>query len=227
MTRPLLEVLVEDRSTEQALRHLIPLIAPHCSFNIRSFDGKRGLMKRLPGRLRGYAERVRYDPNLRIVVVVDLDDDNCHELKKTLEDMTRSAGLTSLRSVRTAQIPIVATRIAIEELEAWFVGDVGALRTAYPRIPQSLGLAECGSHARVCSPVLAARHNFREPDDVRGGTWEALERLLQSHGYHNGGMRKIALADEVARHMDVENNRSTSFCCLRDGIRRLTNWKVA
>jgi hypothetical protein len=211
MTRPLLEVLVEDRSTEQALRHLIPLIAPHCSFNIRSFDGKHGLMKRLPGRLRGYAQRVRYDPNLRIVVVVDLDDDNCHELKKTLEDMTRSAGLTSLRSVRTAQIPIVATRIAIEELEAWFVGDVGALRTAYPRIPQS----------------LAARHNFREPDDVRGGTWEALERLLQSHGYHNGGMRKIALADEVARYMDVENNRSTSFCCLRDGIRRLTNWKVA
>lgn len=211
MTRPLLEVLVEDRSTEQALRHLIPQIAPHCSFNIRSFDGQRGLMKRLPGRLRGYAERVRYDPNLRIVVVVDLDDDNCHELKKTLEDMTRSAGLTSLRSVRTAQIPIVATRIAIEELEAWFVGDVGALRTAYPRIPQS----------------LAARHNLREPDDVRGGTWEAVERLLQSHGYHHGGMRKIALADEVARHMDVENNRSTSFCCLRDGIRRLTNWKVA
>ena len=165
MTRQLLEVLVEDRSTEQALRHLMPLIAPHCSFNIRSFDGKHGLMKRLPGRLRGYAERVRYDPNLRIVVVVDLDDDNCHELKKTLEDMTRSAGLTSLRSVRTAQIPIVATRIA--------------------------------------------------------------KRLLQSHSYHNGGMRKIALADEVARHMDVENNRSTSFCCLRDGIRSLTSWKVA
>jgi hypothetical protein len=82
MTRQLLEVLVEVRSTEQALRHLIPLIAPHCSFNIRSFDGKRGLMRRLPGRLRGYAERVGHDPNLRLVVVVDLDDDDCHELRR-------------------------------------------------------------------------------------------------------------------------------------------------
>jgi len=211
MTGLRLEVLVEDRSTEQALRHLIPRITPDCLFNIRSFDSKHALMKRLPSRLQGYAEHVRFDASLRIVVIVDLDDDDCHELKKILEDAAGAAGLLSLSLAQGAEMPVIATRIAIEELEAWFIGGVEALRAAYPRVPQS----------------LAARQKFRVPDDVRGGTWEAVERLLQSFGYHTGGLRKIALADEVARHMDVENNRSASFRCLRDGIRRLTNWKVA
>lgn len=210
MNTPRLEVLVEDRSTEQALRHLIPRITPGHSFNIRSFDGKQALLKRLPGRLRGYAEQIRFDPDLRVVVIVDLDDDDCCELKNALEGFAASSGLASLRSARDTEVPIVATRIAIVELEAWFIGDVDALRAAYPRVPQS----------------LAARQKFRMPDDVRGGTWEALEELLQSYGYHDGGLRKIALADDVARHMDVERNRSGSFCCLRDGLRSLTSWKA-
>ena len=207
-----LEILVEDRSTEQALHHLVPKIAPgsFVEFNIRSFDGKHALLKRLPDRLRGYADRFRFDPGLRILVVVDLDDDDCNELKQKLEAMATSSGIPTLRSANSAELPVVATRIAIEELEAWFIGDIHALRTVYPRVPQSLG----------------ERHKFRLPDAVKGGTWEALERLLQSHGYHQGGLRKIALADEVARHMDVEANRSPSFCCLRDGLRRLTSWKA-
>src|SRR5664279_2165607 len=124
MTGLRLEVLVEDRSTEQALRHLIPRITPDCLFNIRSFDSKHALMKRLPSRLQGYAEHVRFDASLRIVVIVDLDDDDCHELKKILEDAAGAAGLLSLSLAQGAEMPVIATRIAIEELEAWFIGDV-------------------------------------------------------------------------------------------------------
>lgn len=210
MISPRLEVLVKDRSTEQALLHLIPRIVPGQSFSIRSFDGKHSLLKRLPDRLQGYAEQLRFDPDLRIVVIIDLDDDECLELKAALEDAARTAGLPTLRSSRQGEAPVVATRIAVEELGAWFIGDVDALRSAYPRIPSSLAL----------------KQNFRLPDGVRGGTWEALERLLPSRGYHEGGLRKIALANEVARHMNPEINRSGSFCCLRDGLRSLINWKV-
>lgn len=85
-------------------------------------------------------------------------------------------------------------RIAIEELEAWFFGDIQALRAAYPRLSANLG----------------QRERYRDPDAIPGGTWECLERELRQVGYHKGGLQKIALARDVARHMQPERNRSQS-----------------
>jgi Domain of unknown function (DUF4276) len=102
---------------------------------------------------------------------------------------------------------VVLNRVAVEELEAWFFGDVPALSRAYPRVPGTLG----------------AQTRFRDPDNIRGGTWEALERLLKKHGYHTGGLVKTVVAEKIAQHMDVERNRSESFCAFRDGVRRLVS----
>jgi hypothetical protein len=96
----------------------------------------------------------------------------------------------------------VLNRLAIEELEAWFFGDVGALRAAYPGIPSSLG----------------ERANYRDPDAIRGGTWEALERELQRAGHHREGLAKIKAAQEIAAHMAPERNRSRSFQAFRQGL---------
>jgi len=60
----------------------------------------------------------------------------------------------------------VVNRIAIEELEAWYFGDVEAICDAYPGVPRT----------------LAQRNGMREPDEIRGGTWEALERVVQRAG---------------------------------------------
>lgn len=105
--------------------------------------------------------------------------------------------------------PVVATRIAVEELEAWFLGDVDALRDVYPRLPAT----------------LPHRQAFRDPDAINGGCWEASERLLQKHGYHPAGLPKIDVADQVARRMNISSNRSSSFVQFRDGVRRLAQWK--
>ncbi|MGH3928087.1 MAG: hypothetical protein ACRDTT_35370, partial [Pseudonocardiaceae bacterium] len=56
---------------------------------------------------------------------------------------------------------------------------------------------------------------------IAGGTWEALERVLQARGYHLGGLAKVAAATEIAEHMNVDVNRSRSFLVFRDGVRRL------
>ncbi|HUW30965.1 MAG TPA: DUF4276 family protein, partial [Planctomycetota bacterium] len=84
-------------------------------------------------------------------------------------------------------------RLAIEELEAWYFGDWEAVRAAYPRLPGT----------------IPAR--YRDPDAVKGGTWEALERLMQKAGYFRGGLRKIELAGMVAPNMDPARNASSSF----------------
>lgn len=93
----------------------------------------------------------------------------------------------------------VVNRLAIEELEAWFFGDWEAVRRAYPRV----------------NPNVPAQARYRQPDAIRGGTWEALERVLQSAGYFASGLRKIEAARAVAAHMEPTRNASPSFQALR------------
>jgi len=100
----------------------------------------------------------------------------------------------------------VLNRIAIEELEAWFFGDVEAVCTAYPGVPAT----------------LANRAPYRDPDAVAGGTWEALGRVLKQAGHHGSGLRKGEAARAIAEHMDPARNRSRSFGHFRDGLLRVT-----
>jgi Domain of unknown function (DUF4276) len=199
-----LEVLVEERSAVRVLDTLIPKIIPGISFVIREVPGKTRLLKELPNRLKGYANQLTF-MRLKIVVLVDRDDDDCVELKRTLDGLAATAGLST--AATASKDFVLLNRIVIEELEAWFLGDVPALCAAYPRLPESLG-----QQAR-----------FRDPDAIRGGTWEALRDVLQKYGYHTSGFRKLELATDVAPHMDVESNRSTSFQVFRDGPRRLVS----
>ncbi len=191
------ELLVEEPSAEVALQVLVPKIVPGTPFRIQQLHNKDSLLKKLPQWLRGYAAWVP-SAGVKIVVLVDRDDDDCKVLKQKLDGFSEASGLGK---------STLLNRIVIEELEAWFFGDGSAIRKAYPRVPDS----------------LSAQAAYRDPDAISGGTWEALERVLQKHGYHRGGLRKLAAAADIAPHMDVENNRSQSFQVFRDGLRRLVS----
>ncbi|HCU38711.1 MAG TPA: hypothetical protein DGT21_25835 [Armatimonadetes bacterium] len=199
-----LEVLVEDESTEKALERVIPRILPACPRPaIHPFQGKHDLLRKLPARLRAYARWLPADS--RIVVLIDEDRQNCHQLKAQLEQAARQAGLTTRSSAGEGQQFQVLTRIAIEELEAWFFGDIAALRAAYPRVPAALD----------------RNQPYRDPDAIAGGTWEALQRVLQRAHYFPGGIPKIEVAREISRHMDPAVNRSHSFQVFRQGLLEL------
>lgn len=184
------EMLVEELSMEAALEGLLPRVIPTHTFNIHAHQGKYDLLKKVEQRLRAYG-RIPW-PELRVVVLVDRDSDDCRALKKRLTDACDAAGCRAL------------CRIAIEELEAWYFGDVAAMRAAYPRLPANL-------HKQA---------KFRDPDAIVGGTWEALERVLARAGYYATGMPKVEVARNIATHMDPEENRSQSFRVLVDGLRR-------
>ncbi len=196
-----LEFLVEEASAEAALKNLIPkIISPDVTFDIHPYEGKTDLIKKIPKRLKGYTHWIPID--WRIVVLIDQDQQDCLMLKQTLEQAAQDAGLITKTSVKSNCTFLVLNRIAIEELEAWFFGDVEAIQKAYPRIPSNLDL----------------KAKFRIPDAITGGTWEALEKVLQKSGYYKGGLPKVETARNISSYMNPHSNRSRSFQVFRDGL---------
>lgn len=191
--------LVEEPSMEAFLRGLLPRLLPSdCTFDFHCFQGKHDLLDKLETRLRGYATWL--PANRRIVVVVDRDDQDCHELKQKMEQIAQKAKLQT-KSASPSRWQFV-TRIAVEELEAWYFGDWEAVCAAYPRV----------------SAKVSGNRKYRNPDAITGGTWEALERILQRHGYFKGGLPKIEVAQTIGQYFDPSRCQSLSFTCFRDAL---------
>ena len=200
-----LEFLVEELSAEDALKQLLPSLLPvSTTFELRPYQGKGDLLKALPDRLRGYRAMMSPTYDLRIVVLVDRDKEDCVVLKSKLDTIASSAGLTPKVAAAGGNFHVL-NRIAIEELEAWFLGDCEAIALAYPGF----------------NPRLWHKPKFRDPDAI-ANTWETLERELSRVGHHLGGYRKVQGAREIAGYMDPVRNRSRSFQVFRDGLAELT-----
>lgn len=198
------ELLLEEPSAEIALCRLIPKIAGQkVSINPIVFQGKPDLLDKLEPRLKAYRSWIPDD--FRIVVLIDEDRENCRALKSRMERSALRAGLITKSRAAPGTRFHVLNRIAVEELEAWFLGDVHAIAQAFARVPVTLG----------------QRSRFRNPDAVQGGTWEALERAFQQYGHFPGGLQKTEAAARISVFMDPDRNRSRSFQVFRDGLRTL------
>lgn len=199
-------VMVEEPSMEAALEILLPKMLMDIDFQIIRFQCKDDLLKQLPDRLRGYQSWL--PANWAIIVLLDRDDDDCFVLKQELENMSAQAGLLTKTAAGMGNSFRVANRIAIEELEAWFFGDWVAVKAAYPRVPET----------------IPSKAGYRDSDAIRGGTWEAFERVLQKHGYFKSGLCKSECARTVAEHMVVANNKSKSFQSFRSAVSSAAAW---
>ena len=212
------EILVEDQSGKRMLDILIPkIIGNQHSFKVHAYQGigriprnltsstdarNRLLLSQLPRLLRGYGNTfANYPANYpaAVILVCDLDD-RC--LKAFRED---------LFTLLNACNPKPETRfcIAVEEGEAWLLGDLPAIKLAYPNARDN---------------VL----NRYENDSIRG-TWELLADAVSQGGssaLRRGGQavgrEKSTWAEHIAPHMNVETNKSPSFCYFRHKIRELT-----
>ena len=211
------EVLVEDRSGGIALKHILEkILGPDNqdhTYEIRRYKGlgripanlgsapdprKKLLLDHLPTLLRAYGKSLAH-VDAAVVVVVDLDYRDCRAFKEELLDVLES----------TDPAPTTLFRIAIEEGEAWLLGDRDALRQAYPRVKENVLRGYIQDS--VC------------------GTWEVLADAvypggsgkLKPQGYPVIGRAKCEWADRIAPLMDINANQSRSFQVFRDGVRRL------
>ena len=211
-----LEVIVEDQSGAKAIDILLDrLLGPNQkthSWRLHAYKGigklpanlnkapdprKRLLLDKLPAILRAHGRA--NVPDSAVVVVVDSDRKECGAFKTEL--------LKVLKGCDPA--PKALLRIAIEEIEAWYLGDAKAIRAAYPKAKTA---------------VLS-----RYVQDSVCGTWEVLAdavypggaKQLNIKGWPIVGKEKSIWAERISPFMDVEANRSPSFKAFRDGVRHL------
>ena len=199
-------VMVEEPSMEAALELLLPKMLGDIEFQIIRFQCKNDLLKQLPVRLIGYQSWL--PPSWAFVVLLDRDDNDYMALKLQLENIAAKAGLVTKTRAGVGNSFRVANRIAIEELEAWFFGDWPAVQAAYPRV----------------AATVPNKAPYRDPDAIRGGTWEALERELQKSGYFKTGLRKFELARAIAQNMDLSRNQSKSFKAFHAAVAAAIAW---
>jgi len=199
-----IEFLVEEPSAEEALRHLLPnLIGQRAQWKLINLGSKYKLLNALPQRLAAYRRRISQGEDLRVVVLVDRDDEDCNVLKRRLESAAQGADLTT-KTVPDAEGRFwVVNRIVVEELESWFIGDPEALRSAFTSLPT----------------IDSTKSIFRNPDN--GGSWEALHRFLKKHGIYKSSYPKIDAARRIAPNLDVQANRSRSFQVFISGVEAL------
>ena len=196
-----IEFFLEEPSAEVVLKSILPkILSANVNLIYRVFEGKDDLLKELPMRLKGcYWER----NEKRIIVLIDEDREDCRKLKRKLETAAHEAGfVTKSRAAQNENFQVV-NRLAIEELEAWFFGDIVALHAAYPRISEN----------------LQSKARYRNPDAIRGGTYEALEHLLLQKNYYRGRIPKSTVAQNIAPHMEPDRNRSRSFQVFVEGLK--------
>lgn len=207
-----IEVLVEDNSGATLMEILLPKLIgePHtwrvhgyrgigklpANLSPKSDPAKRALLDQLPRLISGYGRTPGIDA---VVVVLDSDRRDCKTFLdelKVLLDRCRAA-------------PKTLFRLAIEEVEAWFLGDRQALLDAYPR-------------AKI--EVLNRYHQ-----DSVCGTWELLadavypggSGAIRKAGWPLPGQLKHEWAEKIGPIMELERNKSPSFCKFRDGIRKI------
>jgi len=197
---------------------LLRLLPDDVEWEVFDFRSKGQLLKQLPNRLKGYAEMIHqagYE-DLRIVVLVDRDEQDCKRLKAQLEQDAHAAGLRTLTAARPApnappnQPFYVLNRVVCEELEAWYFGDPAACQAAYHRL--KLG---------HFTPT-----HLQRPDTVKGGTWEAFGRTLHKAGHlpspkPPSNSWKYGAAELIGPQLDLSPsvNQSPSFQAFLAGVR--------
>ena len=212
------EILVEDLSGKKMLDVLMPkLIGNQHTFKVTNYRGigripknltnatdvsKRILLNQLPRLLRGFGRTFANYPAdfpAAVIVVCDLDN-RC--LKAFRAELFRVLNVCNPK-------PETRFCIAIEEGEAWLLGDISAIKEAYPKAKDNM------------------LNNYK--NDSICGTWELLAeavfigglKALKKKGTRAIGIEKSDWAQEITPQMDIDKNASPSFCYFRDKIREL------
>lgn len=202
------QFLIEDQSGKELIDQVmgkLQLEYPNTYYDCKSFHGIGGFTKKntvkemktgkllndLATYLRGFNKSLQHMDAAAIVVVVDNDDRDTDSFYAELQEVANKNMIT-LDHVFC---------IAVEELEAWLLGDESAILAAYP------------------NAKLSSLHSYKQ-DDICG-TWEVLAEVVYKGGvqklksnsafYGEIGKEKCAWARNIGAQMDIHNNKSPSF----------------
>ena len=210
-----IQFLIEDHSGEVLICKVMEKLAcDSVTCDYKSFKGIGGfkekgkatdiktnkLLTDLEGYLKGFDKYFR-DYDACIFIILDNDTRKTTEFRNELEEKAQSWGISTE----------CVFCIAVEEMEAWLLGDEQALITAYPN---------------------AKMAKYREyVQDSICGTWEYLADIIFDGGlknfkkqcptYRERGKYKAEWAEKIGAVMDLNNNKSPSFRYMITNLRRV------
>ena len=215
-----IEVLSEDRSGGAMIEKIIPKML---SFDTRQIDfavrphrglgewpdnntshpkkNATGLLELLPAKLRAY-DKVYASTRTLVIVIMDTDKNDPDEIRSRIKDMCRKNG-PNLKTV---------IGLCTEETEAWLMGDVDAIKQAYP-----------DADMQVMDEYV---------QDSICGTWEVLCRVLLKEkagrairiGYPAIGQLKSEWSGRISKYMDPAKNKSPSYNRFKKDFEKAVNF---
>lgn len=206
-----IEILIEDQSGSILVEKIMDKYAENkenFTYRIHGFKGigkipsKIGnvtdiktyrLLTDLPLYLKGMDASLRNLSGKKAVfVLLDADREDCAKMKNHLVQMYQTLGITVE----------VFFCIAVEEMEAWLLGDGEALLKAYPQAKRSL-------LQKYVQDSIVGTWEYLADVVYQGGV-QALKRNATS--YHEIGTFKCECAKTIGPWMDIRGNASPSFC---------------
>lgn len=203
------QFLIEDQSSEKLIDLIMKKVisensTAEISYNCKGFKGIGGftqkntvketktgkLLNDLTTYLKGFDKSLS-NIDSAIFIILDNDDRDVDVFRQELEAIAQKSMIT---------IDYVFC-IAIEEVEAWLLGDENAIRRAYPKAK------------------LSVLHTYIQ--DSICGTWETLANVIYPGGiskmkktcvsYMEIGAKKAEWAYNIGKFIDLEHNNSPSF----------------
>lgn len=200
------QFLIEDQSGKALVDAVMEKVI--AQFDTVTYDGKffkgiGGFTKRntvkatksgkllndLATYLRGFNKSLR-DFAAALIIVLDNDDRDTAAFRAELEEVA---------AINNISVDYVFC-IAVEEMEAWLLGDESALLCAYPRAKLAILRAYCQDS--IC------------------GTWECLadaiyqggsDKMKKTCSPNEIGKNKSDWALNIGKYMNIHNNKSPSF----------------
>lgn len=181
-----LVILVEGKSEKVLLDTIVPKILPEgVSHQCISFEGKSDLMKNVAMKIRAWKK-----PNSVFLVMRDQDSGDCRAIKNQILE-------ECVKSFRNSRDYLV--RIACHELEAFYLGDVEAVKSAGFEISLSKKF----------------KKGYSNPDAIAN----AKDELSKITGRN---YQEITGTAAIAPFLKLDgSNNSTSFNMLVSGIAKL------
>lgn len=205
------QFLIEDRSTNILVKHVMEKLKKQytereISWDIKFFGGighlpKRGsvleqktgkLLNDLPMYMKAFGKLLQSMKEAALIIVLDNDKRDVKQFRKELENV----------AVSNEILCDYVFCIAIKEMEAWLLGDAGAIKEAYP-------------DAKM-------QYIKKYEQDAICETWEVLADVVYPKGrsglkkkagggYFEIGKAKCEWADKIGSYLSLHENISPSY----------------
>ena len=147
------------------------------------------------------------------------DRRDCYELKAELERTAREAGFVTKSSALPNSDFQVVNRLAIEELEAWFFGDV-----------EAPGYTQLIPPVRVSINLEQYQARYRNPDAIHRWYIRSIGAFANRRkNYHTPKDKLCAnleVAQNIAQHMEPNRNKSKSFQVFVEGLKACVEERI-